>query len=322
MPPSRRPSAAASLSVAALALLAVLAGLVVTGCGGSSAAAGSSEGKISAVGAENEYANVIAQVGGRYVQAEAIMSNPDTDPHDFTASPSVARTVAQARLVVQNGVGYDAFMNRIEQATSSSRRSVIEVQSLLGLPDSTANPHLWYAPRTMPALARALAARLSRIQPAHARYFEANAARFSASLGPWRRALAAFHRHYPHAAVATTEPVADYMLQAAGIRNRTPFALQADIRNGTDPAPQAVSHQTALLTGHHVQAFVYNEQVTDSVTQRFLAQATAHHVPLVGVYETMPSGGYDYQTWMMAELTALRRAVALGISTPTLNGAG
>src|ERR1700746_1492720 len=160
------------LAFTAIALSAT-AGLLATACSASSA--GTSPGIIRAVGAENEYANVISQIGGRYVAVSAIESNPNTDPHAFEASPSVASTVSAARLVVQNGVGYDTFMNKIESASPSSSRKVIDVQPLLGLPDSTANPHLWYAPRTMPAVAAALVKDLSAIEPSHAGYFAANA---------------------------------------------------------------------------------------------------------------------------------------------------
>ena len=294
-----------------------LGGGLLAGCGaaGSPAAA---HGRILAVGAENEYANVISQIGGRYVEVSAIESNPNTDPHTFEASPSVAQSVARARLIVQNGVGYDGFMNKIEAASHDSSRKVIDVQTLLHLPDSTPNPHLWYSPRTMPAVARALAADLAALQPGHATYFRANATRFIASLKPWTSALAAFARRYPRTTVATTEPVGDYMLQAAGTRNLTPFSLQADIMNGTDPAPQAVSLQNRLFAGHRVKAFVYNQQVTDSVTRGFLAAAGRAHIPVVGVYETMPTPGYDYQSWMMAELRALQRAIAGGVSTRSL----
>ncbi len=304
---------AATLTV----LGALLGAALLAGCSAAGAPV-DTHGRILAVGAENEYANVISQIGGRYVQAVAIMSDPNTDPHTFEASPSVARTVSEARLVVQNGVGYDGFMNKIEAASGGASRKVIDVQTLLHLPSSTPNPHLWYDPRTMPAVARALAADLSALDPAHAAYFRANADRFIASLRPWKRALAAFSHRHPGTTVATTEPVGDYMLQAAGIRNLTPFAMQADIMNGTDPAPQAVSLQDRLFADHRVKAFVYNEQVTDSVTRGFLAAAARAHVPVVGVYETMPAPGYDYQSWMMAEVNALQRAVAHGTSTKSL----
>ncbi len=308
-------------------VISLTVAVVAAGCGSSSSsgsAAGSStsgsSAPIVAVGAENEYANVIGQIGGRYVTASAIMSNPNTDPHTFEASPSVAQTVSHAKLVVQNGVGYDDFMSKIESASPNRSRKIIDVQKLRGLPDDTPNPHLWYDPKTMPAVAKALVADLSALEPAHAAYFQANARRFDQSLQPWLTELKQFAGKYPGTAVATTEPVADYMLQAARIENLTPFSMQADIMNGTDPAPQSVALQDSLLSGHRVKVFVYNQQVTDTITQNFLKAAHAAGVPVVGVYETMPTPGYDYQSWMMAEIGAIEKAVIQKVSTEKLTG--
>jgi zinc/manganese transport system substrate-binding protein len=297
-------------------------GMVLLASACSSAAASGSSGAsadaIVAVGAENEYANVIQQVGGTYVQVSAIMSNPNTDPHTFEASASVARVVSAAQLVVQNGVGYDGFMNTIENAAPSSSRKVIVVQDLLGLPTDTPNPHLWYNPDTMPAVANAVAADLAALQPAHASYFKANAAAFIRSLTAWDSAIAAFKKEYPDTPVATTEPVADYMLQAVGADNLTPFAFQADIMNGTDPSAQDVAVERSLFTQHKVKAFLYNQQVTDSLTESFITLAHANGIPVVGVYETMPMPGYNYQSWMLAEVQDLQKAVADQISTEHL----
>ncbi len=294
--------------------------LLASACSAASAASGSSDpgGAIIAVGAENEYANVIAQVGGKYVQVNAIMSNPNTDPHTFEASASVAREVSAAQLVVQNGVGYDTFMNTIENAAPNSSRKVIVVQDLLGLPDDTPNPHLWYKPSTMPAVANAIAADLAALQPAHASYFKASAAAFIGSLTPWNNAIAAFKAKYPGTPVATTEPVADYMLQAVGADNMTPWALQADIMNGTDPSAQDVAVQRSLFTQHKVKVFLYNQQVTDSLTESFITLAQQNGIPVVGVYETMPVPGYDYQSWMLTEVQDLQKAVTGHLSTEHL----
>jgi zinc/manganese transport system substrate-binding protein len=273
---------------------------------------------IAAVGAENEYADVIRQVGGQYVNASAIMSDPNTDPHTFEASTSVAAQVRGAALILQNGVGYDDFVTKIAQADPNPNRQVINVQQLRGLPDSTPNPHLWYDPATMPAVANALVAALSKLQPAHADYFRTNAATFINSLKPWTQAIATFKAAYANTPVATTEPVADYLLDAAGITNLTPFPLQAAIMNGTDPAPQAVAAQTALFSQHKVKVFVYNQQVTDQLTKTWLDAAKAANIPVVGVYETMPAPGYTYQSWMLAEVNALTQALAHGTSTEKL----
>src|SRR5580658_1608474 len=178
----------AAVAVGLLTALAVAA----AGCTGLTGAATSSKpGVINAIGAENEYANVLSQIGGSYVHVSSILENPNTDPHTFEASPSVAEEVSAAELIVQNGVGYDTFMNNIEAASPNPARKVIVVQQLLGLPDSTANPHLWYDPETMPAAAKAMASALAALEPAHAAYFRANLARFDASLKPWVAAIAA-----------------------------------------------------------------------------------------------------------------------------------
>ncbi|HVX20956.1 MAG TPA: zinc ABC transporter substrate-binding protein [Acidimicrobiales bacterium] len=305
------------VAVMALTAGAVAGTLVVpppAGAAGGVAAAG----KVAAVGAENQYADVVAQIGGPYVAVTAVMSNPNTDPHTFESSPKVAAAVGQADLVVQNGLGYDDFMTKIEQAAPDSRRRVVDVQHLLGLPDSTANPHLWYKPTTMPAVARAVGTALSALQPAHRAYFRSRVAAFVASLQPWYRAIAALKAAYPAAPVATTEPVADYLLTAAGLDDKTPFAFQADVMNGVDPSPQDVSRERALFAGRKVRAFVYNQQVTDPLTQSLLALAHQHHIPVVGVYETMPTPGYHYQSWMLAEVRALSAAVGHGRSSPKL----
>jgi zinc/manganese transport system substrate-binding protein len=300
-----------------LAVVAAIAATVAMAYSGVATAA-SNGGKIVAVGAENQYADVISQVGGKYVQASAIMSNPNTDPHTFEASIAIAREVGNAQLVVQNGVGYDGFMNSIESASPNSGRAVIDVQQLLKLPDSTPNPHLWYDPATMPRVADAIAVALSAIQPSHAAYFEANAAAFKVSLKTVTAAIASFKAAYPGIPVATTEPVADYLLTALGADNLTPWTFQDDVMNGVDPSPQNVAVQRGLFTGHKVKALLYNQQVTDTLTQSFITLAERNHIPVVGVYETMPAPGYDYQTWMQAEVGDLRKAVADNTSTEHL----
>lgn len=273
---------------------------------------------IKAIGVENQYANVIEQIGGRYVQVSSIMNDPSTDPHTFEASPQIAGQIAAAELIVKNGIGYDEWADKLISATSKPNRRIIDVQHLLGLPDDTPNPHLWYDPKTMPAVAKAIAKDLAVLQPAHADYFEANLKTFDASLMPWTAAIASFRAKYDHTPIAATEPVANYLLVAMGFDIATPSSLQYAIMNGTDPAPQDITTQNGLFTGHKVKLFAYNQQVTSSLTASFLDLAKKNEVPLVGVYETMPTPGFTYQSWMMAEVAALQKAVADKASTTTL----
>lgn len=301
----------ATVAALTLSVAVSVTGLVV-------GSAGAVTRKIDVVAAENEYGNVAAQVGGKYVSVTSVESNPNTDPHSYEVSPGVAEAVAAAQVVIQNGVGYDAFMEKIESASPSSTREVIDVQTLLGLSDSTTNPHLWYSPATMPAVASALATDFIELDPSDASYFKASAARFLRSLNPWLSAIADFKAAHAGVRVATTEPVADYLLRALGADDLTPFTLQADIMNGVDASPQDVSLEETLFAKHQVKVFVYNQQVTDSLTQSFIADAKRAGVPIVGVYETMPTPGYSFQSWMLAEVDALTRAVVEHRSTTRL----
>jgi zinc/manganese transport system substrate-binding protein len=301
------------------ALVGAVAALIATGCASSgTTATASSATVINAIGAENEYANVLGQIGGRYVHVSSILNNPNTDPHTFEASPQIAQEVSSADLIVQNGVGYDNWITRVESASPNANRKVIVVQKLLGLPDSTPNPHLWYDPTTMPAVAKAMAADLSALQPAHRAYFQANLAKFDSSLTPWLNAIAQFKATHPGTLAATTEPVADYLLTAMGIRNLTPFTFQADIMSGTEPAPQDIALENGFFSKHMVKVFAYNQQVTSALTGSIRQNAIKGGVPVVGVYETMPTPGFDYQSWMLAEVNAIEKAVTSNVSTQRL----
>jgi zinc/manganese transport system substrate-binding protein len=300
--------------VASVTVVAVTA-LALSACGTSSSNAA---GRVQAVGAENQYANVISQIGGKYVQVIAIMSNPSTDPHTFEVSTSVARSIASAQLVVQNGVGYDQFMNQLESAAPNTSRDVIDVQSLLGLPSDTKNPHLWYDPMAMEETAVRIEKDLSKIDPAHERYFAKRLNTFRISILHLANVVANFRHQFSGTKVATTEPVADYLLSDLGLNDVTPFRFQADVMNGVDPSPEDIALQQSFFTSHKVKVFCYNAQVSSTVTVSLRSLAEKSGVPVVAFYETMPTPGYDYQSWMHAEIAALTRALVSKTSTKEL----
>ncbi len=219
---------------------------------------------------------------------------------------------------MQNGVGYDSWIAKMEAASPNPGRKVIVVQQVLGLPDSTPNPHLWYNPATMPAVAKVMAADLSALQPAHRPPTSRPTWRLSTVTVPVPEGHCAVQAKYPGTPAATTEPVADYLLAAMGIRNLTPFTFQADIMNGVDPAPQDIALENSFFSQHRVRLFAYNEQVTSALTASIRQNAQQAGVPVVAVYETMPTPGYTYQSWMLAEVNAIQRAVTSKISTQKL----
>lgn len=262
---------------------------------------------LHAVGLENQYANVLEQIGGPYVAVTAIQSNPNTDPHEFEATPSVAATFRQADLVVENGLGYDSWA---AQMLAGSKAKIVSAQNLLHLPDSTPNPHLWYRTDTMPAIAAAAAAFFEANDPAHKAIYAANLKKFDASLLPWKQEIARVKAQFSGAPVAVTEPVADYLLEAAGLKIATPFSFESAIMNDTDPAPQDVSTEESLLRDKKVRLFAYNEQVTDPQTKTLLDIAKKSKIQIVPIYELMPLNVKTYQDWMLQTTKSIYRALA------------
>ncbi|WP_204988045.1 metal ABC transporter solute-binding protein, Zn/Mn family [Sporolactobacillus pectinivorans] len=299
-------------------ILATIVSIVLFGLSGcSNSSTGPSAGKIIAVGAENEYADVISQIGGKYVSVTGIMSNPATDPHTYEASTKNASVVSKATLVVQNGLGYDGFMDHLESASPNSKRVIINVAKSLGYPDNTSNPHLWYKPDTMPRVAALIAQKLEKQMPAHSSYFKNQLNKFDQSLGIWNHDLDTLKQTYVNTGVAVTEPVSDYLLQAANLNIKTPWAFQAAVMNGTDPSPQDVKIQQSLFSKKQVKVFLYNRQAVDDATTALLKLAKTNNIPVVGVYETMPPN-YHYQKWMEAETNSVIQALKNGTSTESL----
>ncbi len=103
-----------------------------------------------------------------------------------------------------------------------------------------------------------------------------------------------------------------------GARILTPFIFQADIMNGVDPSPEDIALEEGYFTKHAATVFCYNQQVVDSLTSTIKQTALSAKVPVVGVYETMPTPGYDYQTWMLAEVKAITKAITHHRSTEKL----
>jgi len=266
---------------------------------------------IAVLGTENFYADVLTQIGGSRVNATSLISDPNTDPHSYEASPQAAAAVADAQVVIVNGIGYDDFMEHLLDASPNAGRVVINVQNLLGLPDD-ANAHIWYDPGTMPKVAASVEAALAKIEPANAPYFQARLDAFLASLKPLTDKIAEMSAKYSGAPVAFTEPVAGYLAKAVGLDVLTPEGFQKAIEDGTDPAPADVAAEQDLLTGHKVRVLLYNSQVVSPITQQIHDLAVSNGIPVVGVAETMPPAYTNYQSWQLAQMNEIEQALAMG----------
>jgi zinc/manganese transport system substrate-binding protein len=284
--------------------------MCIAACAGSgSASARSRSGPLPVVAAENVYGDIVEQIGGPRVSVTSVLSDPNADPHLFEPGTRNGLAVSQARLVIQNGLGYDAFMDKLEQAAPSSHRLVVTIADALRIHGANANPHLWYDVPKLNVIAGAITAGLVDADPAHAAAYRAGRDRFDKSLQPLRRLVAEVEHRFRGAPVAYTEPVPGYLIAAAGLTNRAPQAFTRAVEDGTEPAPQAVAAMDALVTEHKIKALLYNSQTVTPVTERVRTAALHAGIPVVGVTETLPPHR-TFQQWQLAQTRALYRALS------------
>jgi zinc/manganese transport system substrate-binding protein len=279
--------------------------LLLSACGSSTGAAG----KLDVVAAENVYGNIAAQIGGPHVAVTSLLTSPSADPHLFEPGTSTGLAVADAKVVLQNGLGYDAFMTRLENSSPSKSRSVVTMEDVLGIHGKDANPHLWYDLPRLDRIARAVSGAFVRADPSHAAAYRRGLQRFERSLAPLRREVAAIRARFHGTPVAYTEPVPGYLVAAAGLRNLAPDSFTRPIEEGTEPSPSAVAAMSELVAQHRVRLLLYNAQAVSPITARLRAAAQKAGVPVVPVTETLPPHR-NFQQWQLAQARALAAALA------------
>lgn len=284
------------------ALLAALAAFLVYPAAAQTISSG-----LNIVAAENFYGDLATQLAGPDAKITSVLSNPDEDPHLFEASPSMARSLSEARIVIYNGADYDPWMAKLLKAAKSSNRRVLVVADVVHKKAGD-NPHLWYDPANMAAAARSLsAACIAADQPGKTGY-EQRLQAFIDSLKPLDAKVAAMRAKYAGVQVTATEPVFGYMATALGLKMRNE-RFQLAVMNSTEPRASDVAAFEGDLRKHAVRVFIYNSQASDPAAKRLLDIATKAGVPVIGVTETEPAG-QTYQGWMIAQLDALDAALA------------
>ena len=263
---------------------------------------------IRVVAAEAVYAQLVRDLAGPAAAVTAILDNPAADPHLFEAVPTTARALTNASLVIYNGANYDPWMRPLLAATASSDqlRRVIDVADLVQA-GSGANPHLWYNPQTMPALAAAAAAALITADPPGAPAITQRLAAVRASLAGLAVRIALVRARHAGQAVTATEPGFGPMLAALGLEDRNQ-SFQRAIMNGTEPSAAELAAIEADLRTHRVRALIHNSQTDDPGTRRLLGIARSAGIPVVAISETEPPG-LSYTAWVGGELDALDRAL-------------
>ncbi len=114
---------------------------------------------IQIVAAENFWGSLITQVGGNRVSVVSIVTDPNTDPHEFESNTQDAEAIANASFVIVNGADYDDWALQLIAASNTPGQRVLNVQQLLNsrvnpgcaealytAENTCVNPHFWYSP--------------------------------------------------------------------------------------------------------------------------------------------------------------------------------
>ena len=296
--------------------------LLLAGCGsaGSGTAPASASGEAVEVATSTDvYGDIVSAIGGERVHVTPIIHSASQDPHSYQATPQDRLTVSKARILVENGGGYDDFFSTLA-ADGTGEHQLVDVTTLSGLAPETGtaapgnagaaefNEHLWFNFETMSTLADALSEDLARIDPAGKASFTANADQFKSDLGKLKARTTTLKQRHAGEAVAITEPVPLYLLDAVGLVNKTPDEFSHAIETGDDVPATVMKETLDLIAGRSVKLLAYNAQTEGPQTTALKDAATKAGVPVVNFTETLPDGK-NYLQWMSANVDNVEKAL-------------
>jgi len=307
--------------IGVILVVAIVAGLYLstrpsTTSSSSSSSSSSGSGSntvINIVAAENFWGSLVAQLAGTHGNVTSIVSDPNTDPHEYQSAPANAIAIANAKFVIINGADYDTWAQALINASNTPGQTVLDVQNLIGLAGQTdLNPHFWYSPYYVNDTVHAMYKDLIAIDPADTTYFHQNYATLNSSL--WTSYMSrevSIKQMFGGHPVASTESIFVYMANATGLKVVSPAAFMAAVAEGNDPAAQDVAtFQQLMQAGNStVNVLVYNEQTVTPLTQSIKALAASNEIPIIGVTETIQPPDLSFQSWMSGEVASLQNAL-------------
>jgi zinc/manganese transport system substrate-binding protein len=294
--------------------VAVAAAFAFSACSTSSGPSADSGG-FSVVVAENFWGSIVQQLAGPDAHVTSIIANPNADPHDYEPTVADARTIATARYVVENGIGYDGWVQKLVDANPNSNRTVLNVGDLLGL-DAGSNPHQWYSPTSVRRFVARVSADLGRLDPAHrATYAQRRRAFESSGLKEYNRLISEIRSRYAGTPLGASESIVAPWAAGLGLRLITPERFVDAIAEGNDPTRADKATADEQIADRKIKVFVYNSQNTTPDVKRLVDAARRAHIPVTTVTETLEPEHATFQAWQARELRALLDALS-GSSSP------
>jgi zinc/manganese transport system substrate-binding protein len=297
-------------SVAAGVALA-LAG---TGCSSShtsATAANCPTPPVAVVVSVDQWGDIVSELGGACANVKTVLASSSVDPHDYEPSPADAADFMGAKLIVINGAVYDPWASKLA-ASSAAGAQVVSAAEVTKTADG-ANPHLWYMPSAVTAVADAVTAELRKLDPRAGDYFSQRRAQFTTTMAPYTSLINRIKAGAAGKSYAATESIFDYQAQALGLVNKTPAGYQRAAANESDPSPGDIDAFRTLLAGRQVDVLIYNSQTQGSIPEQIHSAAALAGVPVVNVTETVPPGLTSFEGWQDAQLTALGKALSVAV---------
>ncbi len=264
--------------------------------------------KIQIVAAENFWGSLMQQIGGNRVNVTSIVTDPNADPHEYEASPVAAEEIANAKLVIVNGVGYDDWALKLLSAGTNPNRAVLNVGQLVGV-ENGSNPHLWYNPAFVNKTVNQMYLDLVQIDPVNASYYKQQYAALTANLTQVDSRIGTIKMQFGGTKVAATEDIFVYLANASGLDLVSPPEFMQAVAEGTDPSVQSVTQFENQLESGNVSVLVYNQQTVDPLTQQIKQIAVENNVTVIGVTETIQPPDTSFEVWMNSELLNLQNAL-------------
>ena len=283
---------------------------LLAACGSTSTAAnGSGSGAIHVVADENFWGSIASQLGGSRATVQSIIVNPAQDPHSYEPTAADARTLATAQLAIVNGVGYDPWAPKLLSANPAPGRVILTVGNLFGLKEGD-NPHRWYSPSDVTAVASAITADFKRLDPGDSTYFSQRLNTFETKdLAQYHAVIAQIRSRYAGVPVGASESIFALQAPALGLNLVTPFSFMKALSEGTDVSAQDTIAAERQITGHHIKVWIYNSQNATPLIQRLNVLASAAHIPTVTITETLDPPNYSFEQWQVAQLQRIEQAL-------------
>ena len=287
----------------------LLLAVIFTACGTTVQTTSGSSGQVQVVAAENFWGSIAAQVGGSHVHVTSIIVDPNADPHSYEPTAADARTVADAQYVIVNGAGYDPWADKLLQANPVSGRIELNVGNFNGKHEGD-NPHMWYNPDYVTAVATRIRDDLKAIDPADATAFDHSAQAFLTSgLARYHDLIAAIKAKYSGTPVGATESIFSYLAPALGLNLITPYSYLKAVSEGQDISAADEATVEQQINQKQIKVLIYNSQNTPNNIQALINRARANHIPVATITETLTPANASFQDWQSAQLQGIQTAL-------------